>query len=62
MKPRDDKYNVSKPKKPETKQDHLDAQIRELVRQRDTTTNASEKQRLNKEITRLFAEYQRLKI
>jgi hypothetical protein len=63
MKPRDDKYNIpGKPKKPETKLDQLDAEIRELVRLRDATSNAAEKQRLNAEITKLFAQYQRLKI
>ena len=62
MKPRDDKYNVPKSNKPSNRQDQLDAEIRELVRQRDATSNAAEKQRLNAQITRLFAEYQRLKI
>jgi hypothetical protein len=58
-----DIYNVPKqPKKPATRQDALDAEIRELVRQRDATNNAAEKQRLNTEITRLFDESQRLKI
>ena len=58
-----DKYNVPKtPAKPETKLDELDVQIRELVRRRDSSNNAAEKQRLNAEITKLFAQYQRLKI
>jgi hypothetical protein len=58
-----DIYNVPKqPKKPATRQDALDAEIRELVRQLDASNTAAEKQRLNTEITRLFAEYQRLKI
>jgi len=63
MKPTDDIYNVPKtPKKPVTRQDELDAEIRELVRRRDASNNAAEKDKLNKEITRLFAQYQRLKI
>ena len=63
MKPRDDKYNIpTKPKKPETKLDQLDAEIRALVARRDATSNAAEKQKLNAEITKLFAQYQRLKI
>jgi hypothetical protein len=62
MKPRDDKYHVPTPKKSANRQDQLDAEIRELVRQRDATSNATEKQRLNAQITKLFAEYQRLKI
>ena len=63
MKPTDDIYNVPKtPKKPATKQDELDAEIRELVRRRDASSNAAEKEKLNAEITKLFAQYQRLKI
>jgi len=63
MKPRDDKYNIpSKATKLENKLDQLDAEIRELVRLRDATSNTAEKQRLNAEITKLFAQYQRLKI
>lgn len=58
-----DKYNIPKtPAKPETKLDQLDAEIRDLVRRRDSTNNAPEKQKLNAEITKLFAQYQRLKI
>jgi len=58
-----DKYNVPKtPAKPETKLDELDLQIRELVRRRDASKNATEKQKLGAEITKLFAQYQRLKI
>lgn len=58
-----DIYNVPKPpKKPATRQDELDAEIRELVRRRDASTSAAEKDKLNKQITSLFAEYQRLKI
>jgi hypothetical protein len=62
MKPRDDKYNVTKPQKPENRLDELDAEIRELVRRRDASGNAAEKQKLNAEITKLFAQYQRSKI
>ena len=58
----DDKYNVTKPKKPATKQDQLDADIRDLVRRRDASKDPAEKQKLNAEITSLFAQYQRLKI
>jgi hypothetical protein len=62
MKPRDDKYNVTKAQKPANRQEQLDAEIRELVRRRDASNNSAEKQKLNAEITKLFAEYQRLKI
>ena len=58
----DDKYNVRKPKKPETKQEIIQQQIEELIKQRDKTSNLAEKQRINAEITKLFAQYERLKI
>jgi hypothetical protein len=58
----DDKYNVSKKKKPETKQEIIAEQIEELVKRRDKITNLAEKQAINAEITKLFAQYQRLKI
>ena len=58
----DDKYNVRKPKKPETKQEIIAEQIEELVKRRDKITNPAEKQAINAEITKLFAQYQRLKI
>ncbi len=58
----DDKYNISKSKKPETKQEILAAQIEELVKRRDKITNLAEKQKINAEITKLFAQYERLKI
>lgn len=38
------------------------AQIEELVRQRDAERDAAAKQSLNAEITRLFAQYERLKL
>jgi len=63
MKPHDDIYNIPKqPRIPLSKQDALAAEIEELVRRRDASSNAAEKQRLNAEITKLFAQYQRLKI
>ncbi|MEP7147384.1 MAG: hypothetical protein ABI857_00690 [Acidobacteriota bacterium] len=58
----DDKYNISKSKKPATKQEVLAQQIEELVKRRDTITNLAEKQTINAEITKLFAQYERLKI
>ncbi len=58
----DDKYNISKSKKPETKVEILAAKIEELVRQRDQSTNPSTKQTINAEITKLFAQYERLKL
>jgi len=58
----DDKYNVRKPRKPETKQEVIAQQIEELVKRRDKITNPTEKQAINAEITKLFAQYERLKI
>ncbi len=58
----DDKYQVSKPKKPETKTEILQQQIEELVKRRDLTTNLAEKQKINAEITKLFAQYERSKL
>lgn len=58
----DNKYNVSKVGKPETKQEHVAAEIEKLVKQRDKTPNGPEKERLQKEIMSLFAQYERLKL
>jgi hypothetical protein len=58
----DDKYNISKSKKPETRVEILAAKIEELVKQRDQSTNLSTKQSINAEITKLFAQYERLKL
>jgi hypothetical protein len=58
----DDKYNVSKPKKPETRAEILAAKIEELVKQRDRTPNLAAKQALNAEITKLFAQWEREKL
>ena len=57
----DDKYNLKK-KKPETKQEMIQEQIEKLVKRRDSITDLGEKQKINAEITTLFAQYQRLKI
>jgi hypothetical protein len=58
----DDKYQISKSKKPETKQEIIQHQIEELVKRRDKESNAAAKQALNAEITKLFAQYERLKL
>ena len=58
----DDKYQIPRSKKPETKIEMLQHQIEELVKRRDRETNLAEKQKLNAEITRLFAQYERLKL
>jgi hypothetical protein len=56
------KYNVPKKKKPETKQDQVQDQIEALIKRRDSISNAAEKQKLQKEIMALFAQYERLKL
>lgn len=58
----DDKYQISKPKKPETKTEILQQRIEELVKLRDNESSLAEKQKLNAEITKLFAQYERSKI
>ena len=58
----DDKYNISKSKKPETRAEVLQHEIEELVKRRDRETNLAAKQTINAEITKLFAQYERLKL
>ncbi|HEY2866422.1 MAG TPA: hypothetical protein VGJ02_04970 [Pyrinomonadaceae bacterium] len=58
----DDKYNVRKPRKPETKQEIVQQQIEELIKRRDRITNPAERQSIQKEIMKLFAQYERLKL
>ena len=58
----EDKYRIPKKRKPETKQEIIQEQIEELVKRRDKTSNLAEKQTINAEITKLFAEWQRLKL
>jgi len=58
----DDKYHIVKNKKPETKQEEIQQQIEELVKRRDKITNLAEKEKLQAEIMRLFAQFERLKI
>ena len=58
----DNKYQISKSKKPETKQEIIQHQIEELVKRRDAESNLTAKQVINAEITKLFAQYERLKL
>jgi hypothetical protein len=58
----DDKYQISKSKEPKTKQEIIQHQIEELVRRRDKETDPAAKQAINAEITKLFAQYERLKL
>lgn len=56
------KYNVPKKGKPETKQEEIAARIEELVKQRNRASNPAEKEKIQKEIMTLFAQYERLKL
>lgn len=47
---------------PETKQEAIQHQIEELVKRRDSITNPAEKQAIQTEIMKLFAQYERLKL
>ena len=58
----DNKYQIPKKKKPETKQEIIQEQIEELIKRRDKVSNLGEKQVINAEITKLFAQYERLKL
>jgi hypothetical protein len=58
----DNKYQIPKKKKPETKQEIIQEQIEELIKRRDKISNLGEKQAINAEITKLFAQYERLKL
>lgn len=57
----DDKFQISKAK-PVTKIEILQQKIEDLVKLRDKEKDLTAKQRLNAEITTLFAQYQRLKL
>ena len=58
----DDKYQISKSRKPETKSEVLQHKIEELVKRRDQETSLAAKKVINAEITKLFAQYERLKL
>jgi hypothetical protein len=58
----DDKYNVRKSRKPETKQEAIQHEIEELIKRRDRIPSLAEKQAIQKEIMKLFAEFERLKL
>jgi hypothetical protein len=58
----DNKYQIPKPKKPETKAEILQQHIEELVKKRDKETNAASKQAIHKEIIGLYAQWERAKL
>ncbi len=58
----DNKYQRSKSKEPETKQEILQHQIEQLIKRRDKESDPAAKQAINADITKLFAQYERLKL
>lgn len=58
----DNKYQIPKAKKPETKSEHLQHEIEELVKRRDREKDLAAKKVLNAEIMKLFAQFERLKL
>ena len=58
----DNKYQIPKSKKPETKAEHLQHEIEELVKRRDQEKDLKAKKTINAEITKLFAQFERLKL
>ncbi len=58
----DDKYNISKSREPQTKQEAIQHQIEELIKLRDKANGLAEKEKINKEIMTLYAQYERLKL
>ena len=58
----ENKYQIPKPKKPETRAEFLQQQIEDLVKRRDTESDLAAKHELNKEITKLFAQWERAKL
>jgi hypothetical protein len=58
----DDKYHIPKGRKPESKQEAIQQEIEELIKRRDASANPAEKQAIQKEIMKLFAQYERLKL
>ncbi len=58
----EDKYQIPKKRKPETKQEEIQQQIEKLVKRRDRITNPAEKKVIQKEIMTLFAQWERLKL
>jgi hypothetical protein len=58
----DNKYQIVKPKKPETKIEILQQKIEDLVKLRDKEKDLAAKKKLNAEIMTLYAQYERLKL
>jgi hypothetical protein len=58
----DNKYQIPKAKKPETRSEIIQSKIEDLVRKRDKEQDPVAKQALHQEIIRLFAQYEKAKL
>ena len=58
----DNKYQISKSREPETKQEIIQHRIEDLIKRRDKESSLAAKQTINAEIMRLYAQYERLKL
>lgn len=58
----DNKYQISKSREPETKQEIIQHQIEDLIKRRDKESSLAAKQNINAEIMKLYAQYERLKL
>ena len=56
------KYQIVKPQKPETKIEIIQQKIEDLVKLRDKEKDLAAKRKLNAEIMTLYAQYERLKL
>lgn len=56
------KYQIPKAKKPETRAEMLQQQIEDLVIKRDKETDPARKQFLHKEIIGLYAQWEKAKL
>lgn len=58
----DDKYQISKSRQPETKQEVIQHQIEDLIKRRDKESGLAAKQTITADIMKLYAQYERLKL
>ncbi len=58
----DNKYQIPKARKPETKQERVQHEIEQLIAKRDMESNPAAVQKINAEISTLFSQYERLKL
>ena len=58
----ENRYQIPKQTKPETKAEILEQQIHELIKNRDKETDPAAKQALHKQIVGLYAQWERAKL